>query len=135
MAISGANTDSQGQAVLVGTPVIYNTPAPASYTGSQTYLAADILGGTIVHGNAGAANGTLPTAALLAGAIKGILGMQMAIGSMVECLIVNGGTAAITLLAGSGGTFDGNQGAASQVIAINASKYVQLRFTNITVGS
>lgn len=135
MAISGANTDSQNQAVKVGSPMVYNVAAPASITGNQTYLSADILNGTIIHGNAGAATGTLPTAALLASAIKGILGMQMQVGDMVECLIVNGGTAAITISAGAGGSFDGNQGAPSQVISVGSSKYVQLRFTNITVGS
>ena len=78
MAILGANTDSQNQAVLVGSPMIYNVAAPASVAGNQTYLSADILNGTIIHGNAGAVTGTLPTAALLASALKGILGLQMA---------------------------------------------------------
>ena len=135
MAISGANTDSQNQAVKVGSPMVYNVAAPASIVGAQVYLSADILNGTIIHGNAGAVAGTLPTAALLAAALKGVLGLQMQVGDMVECLIVNGGTGAITVTAGAGGTFDGNQGAPSQIISVGSSKYVQLRFTNTTPGS
>jgi hypothetical protein len=131
----GANTDAQGQAVLVGNPMVYNMPAPASYSGATVFLASDIIGGIIVSGNGGAINDTLPTAALLVAALKGIFGLQLAVGSCVECLIINGGTGIITLIAGSGGTFDTNQGGASQIIAVGASKYVTLRLTNITIGS
>jgi hypothetical protein len=135
MTIAGANTDSQNQAILVGSPQVYNVNAPASIAGNQTYLSADILNGTIIHGNAGAVTGTLPTAALLVAALKGILGLQLLVGAMVECLIVNGGTNILTIAAGAGGTFDGNQGGASQIVGVGSSKYVQLRFTNITPGA
>lgn len=131
----GANTDAQGQAVLVGNPMIYNMPAPASYPSTQTYAAADIVGGIIVQGNAGAISSTLPTAALLVAAIKAIVGPQLAVGACVECLIINGGTGIVTLIAGTGGTFDTNQGGASQIIGVGTSKYVTLRLTNVTPGS
>jgi hypothetical protein len=131
----GANTDAQGQAVLVGNPMIYNMPAPASYTGATVYVAADIVGGIIVNGNSGAMNGTLPTAALLVAAIRNIVGSQLAIGACVECLIINGGTGVITLIAGSGGSFDTNQAGSSQIIAVGTSKYVTIRLSNVTIGS
>lgn len=132
----GANTDSQGQALLVGNPEVWNMPAPASYNGAGiTYLSADILGGIIVHGNAGAVTATLPTAALFVAALKGLFASQLQIGATIGCLIINGGTNTITLAAGTGGSFDTNQGGASQQIAVNTSKYVMLRVTNITPGS
>lgn len=131
----GANTEAQGQALLIGNPECYNMPAPASYNGATTFLASDVIGGIIVSGNAGAITDTMPTASLLVAAIKGIFGPQVAVGLTIPCLIINGGTGAITLAAGAGGSFDGNQSAGSQVIPIGASKYVMIRLTNITVGS
>lgn len=132
----GANTDSQGQAVLVGNPVIYNMPPPASYAGSVTYLNSDIIGGIVVHNTSGGSvNGTLPTAALLVAAVRAIVGSQLAVGACVECLIINGGTAGtITLLTGTGGSFDTNQ-VGGQAIITGTSKYITIRLTNITVGS
>jgi len=131
----GANTDGQGQAFLIGNPEVWNMPAPASYaSGSQTYLASDILGGIIVHGNAGAVNGTMPTAALLVAAMRQIFGPQLAVGATVGCLIVNGGSNTITLLAGTGGGFDTNQ-SSGQSILTGTSKFVMVRFSNITIGS
>jgi hypothetical protein len=130
----GANTEAQGQALLVGNPEVWNMPTPASYSTTQTFTAADIIGGIIVAGNAGAITDTLPTAALLVAALKAIFGPQLAIGATVGCLIVNGGSGIITIAAGSGGTFDTNQ-TGGQSISVGASKYVMLRLTNITLGS
>lgn len=137
MAISGTDTADQNMSVKVGNPVIYNTPVPASYaTGSQTYLASDIIGGTIIHNTGGGGvNGTLPSAALLLAALSAG-GLQILVGDTIECLIINGGTtASITLLAGSGVSFDANQSAASRIIATGSSKLVLLRFTNVQLGS
>jgi hypothetical protein len=133
----GANTEAQGQAFLVGNPEVFNMPAPASYSGAQTYLATDIIGGIIVHNTGGAGiTATLPTAALLVQALKAIFGQQLQIGATIGCLIINGGaTGTITLAAGAGGSFDTNQNAASQAILTGTSKYVMLRLTNVTPGS
>lgn len=133
MANTGINSDSQDQGSKIGSPIIYNTPVPVSYAaGAQTYLSSDILGGTIVHDGTGSPTDVLPTAALLVSAIP-----NCRVGDMVECLIINGATATgtITLSAGSGGTFDGNQGAGSKVILPQTSKYVQIRVTNTAIGS
>jgi hypothetical protein len=133
MASTGIDTTQQDMAERVGNPVIYNMPAPASYTGSQTYTAADLLGGTIVHDGSGGVTATLPTAALLVRAIPG--GGRT--GDTLYCLITNGAnvSGAITLAAGSGGSFDANQGGGSRVISFASSKTVQIRIGNATPGS
>lgn len=132
MAISGTDSTAQEQAVKVGNPVIYNLPAPASYAGSATYTATDIVGGIIVHNtSAGAVTGTLPSPAALIAQID-----KPRVGDTVECLIVNGGSSGnITLTAVAGVTFDTNQLAGSQIIATASSKWVLCRFTNVTAGS
>lgn len=126
---TGTDSSAKDQAVKVGTPIVYNMPAPASYLGNSTYTALDIAGGIIVHNtNAGAATGTLPTPTALMALIE-----SPRIGDCLECLIVNGGsTGSITLTAVTGVTFDTNQVAGSQVIATLTSKYVICRFSNVT---
>lgn len=130
--MANTNSDAQDQSVKVGNPMVFNMPAPASKTGSVVYAAADIIGGIIVHNTAaGAVTGTLPSPDSLASLIE-----NPRVGDCIECLIINGGTTgSITLTAVAGVTFDSNQIAASQVIATLTSKYVIMRFTNITQGS
>jgi hypothetical protein len=129
-----ANTDStaQDQSVKVGNPMIFNMPTPASKSGAAVYAATDIIGGIIVHNTAGGTvTGTLPSPDSLASLIE-----NPRVGDCVECLIINGGsTGSITLTAVAGVTFDTNQLGGSQVIATLTSKYVIMRFTNITAGS
>lgn len=136
MSVTGIDDSGKDMAARVGNPVIYNMPAAASYAGSQTYLGTDLVGGIIVHNTSGGAvNGTLPTAALLRQALSQF-GSNARVGDTIYCLIVNGGSAgAITLIAGSGGGFDTNQVAGSQVIATLTSKTVLIRMTNVTPGS
>lgn len=133
MANTGVNSDAQDQGSKIGSPIIYNTPVPASYAaGAQTYLPADLLGQIIVHDGTGSSTATLPTAALLVAAIP-----SCRVGDTVECLIINGANASgtITLAGGTGGTFDTNQGGGSKIIAFGSSKYVNIRVTNTTPGS
>jgi hypothetical protein len=134
--ITGIDDAGKDMAQRVGNPVIYNMPAAASYSGAQTYLNTDLIGGIIVHNTGGAGvNGTLPTAALMRAALSQF-GSPARVGDTIYCLIVNGGSAgSITLIAGSGGSFDTNQVAGSQVIATLTSKTVLLRMTNVTPGS
>lgn len=110
-------------------------PAPTSdaTVGARTYTAAEILGRTIVRDPNGASRSdVLPTAALLVAALPGVR-----VGDTIDCLIINGADAAetITIGAGSGGTFDANQTAASRLIGQNASKVIRIRFTNVTAAS
>lgn len=129
---TGVDEASRDMAVKYGNPYVQNMPANASYTGNQTYAAADLIGGTIVHNASGNVTATLPTAALMRANIP-----NARIGDTIFCLIVNGAgaTGTITLAAGSGGSFDTNQQAGAQVIPQGTSKTVQLRMTNVTPGS
>ena len=53
---------------------------------------------------------------------------------MIESRIINGADAAekITIAAGTGGSFNTNQTAASRIIPQNASKTALIRLTNVT---
>ena len=129
---SGVNSDSQDQASKIGNPVIYNIPAPASYTGSQTYTTSDLLGSTIVHDATGGVTATFPTAAQIVSAIP-----NCRVGDSFWCLIINGAAVSgtLTLAAGSGGGFDANQGGGSRIIPFGSSKDVCVRVTNTSPGS
>lgn len=110
-------------------------PAAASKNtaGGVTLTAAEVIGGIVVADCAGAGRTyTLPTAALLVAAVPGAK-----VGDIIRALIVNGSDAAetITVAAGTGGAFDANQTAASQVIPQNTSKLVHIRLTNVTASS
>lgn len=101
--------------------------------GNVTYTAAQILGGVISRDCAGAGRSdVLPTAALLVAAVSGAK-----VGQTFFTYIVNGSDAAETLTigAGTGGTFDVNQTAASRVVPQNGSKIITIRLTNVTPGS
>lgn len=139
---TGTNEESQDSAFKVGNPQIFNTPAPASYNsgGTTTLLSTDVLGGIVVvqgSGGTGAVTLTLPTAALLAAAIRAMSTRGVVPGDTVWVLIINGNTStgSVTIAAGSGGSFDGNQNSASRVIGVGASKEVAIRFTNGVPGS
>lgn len=137
---TGTFEELEDSAVKVGNPQIFNTPAPASYAAaaSRTYTPADIFGGKIVDAGNGASahTATLPTAALLAAALRGISSRGMIPGDELWCLIVNGsnGAGTFTVAPGSGGAFDVNYGGAATV-AQNGSKEIVIRFTNGTPGS
>lgn len=132
--INGVNSDSRDQAVVVGNPMVYNIPQPASYSaGNQTYQVADIIGGIIVHDGTGSTTATLPSAAALALALP----QPARSGDSIGCLIINGANASgnISLTAGAGGSFDANQGGGSRIIAFGASKYVTIRFSSTAPGA
>lgn len=133
---TGIDDEEKFMAQKVGNPVIYNMPAAASYASSQTYLASDLVGGTIVHNGTGGVTATLPTAALMRAALSAY-GAAALVGDTIYCLIVNGAASSgvVTLALGTGGSFDTNQGAGSQTIPFGTSKTIQLRMTNATPGS
>lgn len=136
MSVNGTDSGGKDMVQVVGNPVIYNMPAPASYVGAQTYLPADLIGGTIVHDGTGGITATLPTAAQMRQALSPF-GYNARVGDTIYCLITNGANAsgAITLAVGAGGAFDANQGGGSRTIPFGSSKSVQLRMTNVTTGS
>jgi hypothetical protein len=136
---TGTIEEFQDSAIKTGNPTIYNLPLPASYAAaaSRTYTATDILGSIVLDAGNGASahTATLPSAALLAGAIRGIYSSRgIIVGDTVWCLIVNSssGAGVFTIAVGTGGTFDTNAG---QTIPQNSSKEIAIRFTNGTPGS
>lgn len=133
---TGVNDSGRDMAQAVGNPVIYNMPAAASYSGNQTYVNTDLLGGTIVHSAVGGATGTLPTAVLMRQGLSQF-GRAARVGDTIYCLIVNGSatSGALALALGTGGSWDTNQGAGAQNILYQTSKTIQLRMTNVTPGS
>lgn len=132
MASQGTDSQDQFMCVKVGSPLIYNLPTPANYaTGNQTYLAADIVGGIILHPAAAPSNGQLPSAAAIA-AILRANATPLNVGDTIECLVVNNGASTVTLVVGAGMAFDtGGNG----LIPANNSKYCQFRLTGVTPGA
>jgi hypothetical protein len=129
---TGINDDAENQGSKLGSPMIYNIPVPSSYAAGATLTTGDMLGGIVVMNGTGGVTATLPTAALLVAAIP-----KCKVGDSVEVLITNGATTsgAITIAAGTGGSFDTNQGSGSQTILFGNSKYITCRVTNTTAGS
>lgn len=108
-------------------------PTSKLAAGAVAVSAAEALTGILVIDPGGASRVvTLPTAALLVAALP-----QAKVGDTVRLKIVNGADLAETLTidAGTGGTYDANQTAASRVIAQNNSKEVMIRVTNVTAAA
>ena len=136
-ATTGTYAEAQDQITKVG-PVIYNTPAPASYNtaGAVTYLASDLIGGIIVRDpNGSPRTDVLPTAALMVTAMSESIPAR--VGDTIFFLIINGSSGAntITITAGTGGALDANQNSAAAAIQQNSSKEIALRLTSVTKGS
>jgi hypothetical protein len=124
----------QAQAEYTKRFAVEGAAASINTAGAVTYTSAQLLAGTIVRDPNGLARtDTLPTAALLVAAM--IAAGHCQIGSVLNCLIINGADAAelITLAAGAGGTFDAAQVTTSRSIAQNTSKTIKIRITNITL--
>jgi hypothetical protein len=124
---------TRDQDVLAKSFISRPTVTSDATAGARTYTAAEILGGIIVRDCAGAGRSdVLPTAALLVAAME-----KPRIGDVLRVYIVNGSDAAeaITIGAGTGGTFNANQTATSRVIPQNASKDICIQITGVAPGS
>lgn len=142
MTLASILGNPSGSPGNLGTPLLINTPAPASYAAgaSQTLTADDVLGGIVVFAGNGnsASTVTLPTAALLAAAMRTASNLAaVAVGNTVSFRMVNGAatgaTGLVTVSPGSGGALDANQAAATLVTGM--SKTINLRFTNGALSS
>lgn len=123
-------TGAAGPAGSFGTMWMQGTGVPTSFaSGSQTYTAAILGGGLIVHKNAGSVNGTLDTSAnLLTYMQNNSAGVQ--VGDIWQCQVFNTGSGTLTIVAGDGNTtFDAN-GIAT--IPTGVSKTINIRCTNTT---
>lgn len=109
--------------------------APISVTpgATSTLLAEQMLTGIIISAPSAANTTTLDTAANIVSGVNKVTAGAV-VGDYITFLVINGsGTNAITMVAGTGGSFDTNQ--ANKVIAVNTSRYVWVRLTNVTPGS
>ena len=120
-----------------GTNYIDGTGTPVSVTSgtSFTFTAGNLLTGIIVANPTAAITGTFDTAANIVAGVNAVSAGAV-VGDYISCLIINGNnTNALTLAAGSGGSYDANQLAAARIVSANASKYCLFRLTNVTSGS
>lgn len=111
------------------------TPVSTAPGATVTVTAANLLTSVITYSPSAACTATFDTAANIVAAVNNnAVSSGAVVGDYVSCLIINGnGTNAITLAAGTGGSFDTNQ--ANRAIAVNTSKWVLIRLTNVTPGS
>lgn len=118
----------------------YRPDAPDAITtaGAATYTGDNICKGIIKRDPNGASRtDVLPTAVLLAAAMRNRLGGGLRVGSTVRCIIVNDADAAetITLTLGSGMT-SGHAGTQySAAIAQNTNRTLEFRVTDATLGA
>lgn len=109
------------------------TPFTSAPAGTLTLTAANMLTGICTINPSTANTTTFDTAANIVAAVNNSSAGAV-IGDIVDFLVINGnGTNAITVAAGSGGSFDTNQ--ANRSIPINTSKEFLIRLTNVTAGS
>jgi hypothetical protein len=111
-----------------GTMWMQGTGVATSFaSGAQTYTAAILGGGLIVHSNAGATAATLDTATNIINYMNNnSAGVQ--VGDILQCAVMNTGTATLTVSAGSGGALDAN---GSGAIPTLTSKMMNIRITNL----
>ncbi len=124
----GANAVKAGSTTAVP---VSASPAPVAYAVTATVTAADALTGMITSSTAAAVTATMPTATLLLAALT-----RPAIGDTFTIVFINtGGSNAITVAAGSGGSLVGLATVASatsgtyrvRVTAITTPTYIMYR--------
>lgn len=129
------STNSQGQLWMNG----FGAARTGSSGSAFTALAADLLTGIITWKNTNTAtsNMTLDSAANILTAVNQLTSGAQIGDVVIQCLVINstssgaGGT--ITVVPGAGGSLDANQTA--PVIAVGASRFLYIVFTNVTPGS
>mgnify|MGYP001479252819 CR=1 FL=1 len=120
--------------------VIQKWPAHTSIggTSNQTLTIAQLITGVIEEDPEGAANWTLPTAALAVAGISGV-----AIGDCIDFALINlattGADEIVTVVMGTGGTALGNMKIAAPNITEDqensGSGLFRIRFTGVAAGS
>jgi len=123
-----------------GTNWIAGFGPPRSGTSATNFiaLAADLLTGIITwkNSNTASSNMTLDSAANMVAAVNQISAGAV-VGDYLSCLVINstgsGAGGIITIVNGTGGTFDANQSAPT--IAVGQSRYLFIRLTNVTPGA
>lgn len=136
---TGTNEESQDSALKYGNPVIQNTPAPASLTGSASFAltAQQLLNGIItVQDGTTATTLTFPTAATIAALLRQFSSRGITIGDTFYVTIINGGTSTgITTLSLAGATGLSFDPGTSTTIPAQTERTLAVRFTLGTPGS
>lgn len=121
----------------VGVNYICGTGTPISTVpgAASTIDVGQLLTGIVIQAPSAGNTSTLDTAAnIVAGINK--MSSGAVVGDIIQCYFGNGSAAnTITIGAGSGGSFDTNQPIAARVVAINSSRWVMVRLTNVTAGA
>lgn len=108
-------------------------PTTAAPGATVTITAAALLTGIATYNPSTGNTATFDTAANIVSAINGISAGAV-VGDYICILVINGSASnTITLAAGTGGSFDTNQ--PNRGIAVNQSKWVIIRLTNVTPAS
>ncbi len=108
------------------------TPTTGTPGASVTLTAANLLTGIITFNPSVANTATFDTAANIVAAVNTISAGAV-VGDYISALIINGSAANTITLAVPASSFDTNQ--PNRVIAVNASRWVIIRLTNVTSGS
>jgi hypothetical protein len=111
----------------------FGTPVSTTPGAASTLTAAALSTGFIIQAPSAGNTSTFDTGANIV-AMVNARSAGAVVGDVIQCLLINGsGANTITLAVPASGSFDTNQ--ANRVIAVNTSRYVFLRLTNVTPGS
>lgn len=111
----------------------FGVPQSTTPGASSTISAFNLSPGIFIQAPSVGNTSTFDTAANLV-ALVNARSAGAVVGDIIQCLLINGsGTNTITLAVPASGSFDTNQ--SNRVIAVNTSRYVFIRLTNVTPGS
>lgn len=111
----------------------FGTPTSTTPGATATITAAQLSTGICVFAPSAASTLTFDTAANIVDMVNK-RSAGAVVGDIIQCLIINGsGTNGITMAVPASGSFDTNQ--SNKAIAVNTSRYVFIRLTNVTGGS
>lgn len=114
-----------------GTLWMMGTGAPTSFaSGSQTYTAAMIGGGLIVHKNTGIVNGTLDTTANIITYLNATTPSGFQVGDIYQFQVFNTGSGILTIVPGDVSTTPDGNGIST--IPAGVSKTINLRLATAT---
>lgn len=109
------------------------TVPTSNTTTSLTVTAAMLLGGILISNGASAVTATFDTAVNIVAAVNAA-SAGANVGDVVG-IEISANTSAVTVAAGTGGTFDANVTAGAKAIALSTAKTVFVRLTNVTAGA
>jgi hypothetical protein len=111
----------------------FGTPSSTTPGAASTITAAMLSTGIIIEAPSTGNTSTFDSAANIV-AMVNARSAGAVVGDVIQCLIINGsGTNSITMAVPASGSFDTNQ--SNKAIAVNTSRYVFIRLTNVTPGS